>query len=180
MNNSEVTAEGVLQNKKVSILGDSISTLKGYIPQTNRARYVANQDEAVSGLIYIPMNETWWGRLINDYNMTLGVNESWAGSRVSNNLNANSGDIGPDRAMASINRIQALDDNGTPDVIFFFGGTNDIGNSVTLGTFDNTASYATTLDTTSTKYNSFVEAYSITLMRLKYYYPNAHHNTRTW
>lgn len=173
MNNSEVTAEGVLQNKKVSILGDSISTLKGYIPQTNRARYVANQDEAVSGLIYIPMNETWWGRLINDYNMTLGVNESWAGSRVSNNLNANSGDIGPDRAMASINRIQALDDNGTPDVIFFFGGTNDIGNSVTLGTFDNTASYATTLDTTSTKYNSFVEAYSITLMRLKYYYPNA-------
>lgn len=173
MNNSEVTADGVLQNKKVSILGDSISTLKGYIPQTNRARYVVNQEDAVGGLIYMPYNETWWGRLINDYNMTLGVNESWAGSRVSNTSDTNSGDIGPDRAMASVTRIQALDDNGTPDVIFFFGGTNDIGNSVTLGTFNNTASYATTLDTTSTKYNSFVEAYSITLMRLKHYYPNA-------
>ncbi len=173
MNNSEVSAVSILQNKKVSILGDSISTLKTYIPATNRTRYVVNQEDAVGGLIYIPYNETWWGRLINNYNMTLGINESWAGSRVSNNLNANSGDIGPDRAMASITRIQALDDNGTPDVIFFFGGTNDIGNSVTLGSFDNTASYATTLDITSTKYNSFVEAYSITLMRLKHYYPNA-------
>ena len=169
----KITASEVLKNKKVSILGDSISTLKEYIPSTNRARYVEDESKASKDLIYIKKNDTWWGGLIEDYNMTLGINESWAGSRVSNTTDVNKGDIGPDKAMSSVTRIKALADNGTPDVIFFFGGTNDIGKSVKLGSFDSSESYATTLDLTSTTQNSFVEAYSIALNRLRYYYPKS-------
>lgn len=159
--------------KKVSILGDSISTLKGYIPTGNRTRYVQTQGQAINGLIYITYEETWWGRVINSTNMELGVNESWAGSCVSNTITSNSGDEGPDRHMASMARLEHLDDNGTPDVILFYGGTNDIGKNKTMGEFDSTASYATTLDTTSTMYASFVEAYTIAIKRMQYLYPNA-------
>ena len=46
------------EGAKVSILGDSISTLKGYIPETNRARYVQNESEAINGLINMNFEET--------------------------------------------------------------------------------------------------------------------------
>ena len=178
-NEFNVSINGIIDEKKsydgkkVSILGDSISTLKGYIPQTNRARYVQTNAEATNGLIYISYEDTWWGRTINSTNMILGINESWAGSCVSNTSTSNSGDEGPDRHMASMTRLEHLDDNGTPDVILFYGGTNDIGKNKTKGTFDSTASYVNTLDTTSTTYSSFVEAYTIAIKRMQYLYPNA-------
>ena len=170
---SDFNNENKYKGCKVSILGDSISTLKGYIPEGNRARYVQTAEEAVNGLIQISREETWWGRVIDSLEMELGINESWAGSRVSNTNTSNSGDLGPDRHMASMTRLGHLDDNGTPDVILFYGGTNDIGGSVTMGTFDSSATYATTLNTTSNTYSSFVEAYSITIKRMQYLYPNA-------
>ena len=157
------------EGKTISILGDSISTLKGYIPTQNRARYVQTQEEATGGLIYMDYNTTYWGGLIEDFKMKLGINESWAGSRVSNTATTNSGDVGPDRAISSMTRITALGDNGIPDVILFYGGTNDIGNKVKIGTFNK----ETVLDTTSTIIDNFADAYSQTILRLKYLYPNA-------
>ena len=157
------------KGKVASVLGDSISTLKGYIPSTNRPRYVQTTDEATGGLLYMPYENTWWGGVINDLGMTLGVNESWAGSLVSNTSTSNSGDRGPDRHMASLTRLGNLDNNGTPDVILFYGGTNDIGASVTLGTFDPSIE----LDLTSTVIDNFADAYAQTILRIKYLYPNA-------
>lgn len=113
--------------------------------------------------------DTWWGGIINDLGMNLGVNESWAGSRVSNTNTSNSGDLGPDRCMASKRRIDNLGNNGTPDFIFFFGGTNDIGANVTKGTFNAEVTYN---DDTIT-YNNFAEAYTIALKRIKEKYPEA-------
>ena len=161
------------EGQTVSVLGDSISTLKGYIPSTNRPRYVQTEAEAVDGLLYMPYEETWWGQVINDIDAELGINDSWAGSTVSNVSTTNSGDLGPDAAMASMTRIEKLDDNGTPDLILFYGGTNDIGHSRTIGTFDSTASYATTVDTTTTVYSTFTEAYTMAILRMKYLYPDA-------
>lgn len=105
------STEVSLTGKTISILGDSISTFKDYIPTGNATYYPQNNVQNVS--------DTWWMQLVTELGAKLGINESWSGSCVS----VTSGERLP---MASLDRIQNLDNNGTPDVILFFGGTNDI------------------------------------------------------
>ncbi len=163
--------------KVISILGDSISTLEGYIPVADgfnlkhRTRYVLSA-KSDSSLIVMSPEETWWMSVINGLDAKLGINDSWAGSTVTNNISGNSGDLGEMAAMASLTRIQNLGSNGTPDVILFYGGTNDIGRSCTLGTFDS-ASAPTEVNLTATKWNTVTDAYIAAILRLKYYYPDA-------
>lgn len=66
-----------------------------------------------------------------------------------NSASSNSGDQGPDACMASITRISNLGSNGTPDIILFYGGTNDAGAGITIGTFDSTDNH-TAVDLTAT------------------------------
>lgn len=106
--------------------------------------------------------------------MEFGINESWAGSRVSNTQATDSGDLGPNRCMASTTRIGHLGNKGLPDIILVYGGTNDIGNSVTIGTFDKT----NPINYTESQINAlpvdtFASAYRTMLIKLMYYYPNA-------
>lgn len=157
--------------KVLSILGDSISTFAGWTPVadghnlTHRNRYP--QDNLFTDVKYC-----WWYKLFNDLGMKLGINDSWAGSRVHNDADTNSGDQGPDACMAGLTRITNLGSNGTPDVILFYGGTNDCGHSITLGSFDSTAHHST-VDLTSKKWTTFADAYKCAIMRLQYYYPDA-------
>lgn len=157
--------------KVISILGDSISTFGGYIPVedgfnlTHRARYPQSN-------LLTDVNETWWMQTIAAFDAKLGINDSWAGSRVSNSIDGNSGDQGENTCMASLTRIQNLGSNGTPDVILFFGGTNDIGTYVTMGSFD-PASAPTEVDLTATKWDTAADAYVAAIMRLQHFYPDA-------
>lgn len=159
------------RGKVISILGDSISTFSGYIPTadghnlTHRARYPQAD-------LLTDVEKTWWKMLINNLGAKLGINDSWAGSRVSNSSSTDSGDIGPNACMASLTRITNLGANGTPDIILFYGGTNDAGASVTIGSFDSTQNY-TTADLSKTTWTNFADAYKDAIMRLQYYYPNA-------
>lgn len=146
-------------NKVYSIMGDSISTFAGYIPPSNRTRYPQE------GLL-TDVSDTWWMRLQHATGMTLGVNESWAGSRVSWDGSTESADIGANKHMASHARINNLGNNGTPDIIFFWGGTNDIGASVPLGSFDGS-------DLVTQNVNTFTEAYATAIIRMQTAYPLA-------
>ena len=74
--------------------------------------------------------------------------------------------------MASITRIKNLGSNGTPDVILFFGGVNDIAYDSPLGTF-NSENAKTEVDLTSHKWDTFIDSYVCAIMRMKHYYPNA-------
>ncbi len=156
------------RGKRISILGDSISTFTSYIPDADgvnlahRARYP--QDNLLTNV-----NDTWWMKVINTLGASLGINDSWAGSTVSNSIDGNERDFGVDAAMASLTRIRNLGANGTPDIIFFFGGTNDAGKMVKKGSFDGNF----TPDLAAVKWDSFAEAYCEALCRLKYFYPNA-------
>ena len=143
----------------ISILGDSISTYEGYISTGNATYYPTNYLKSV--------DDTWWMQLITELNAKLGVNESWSGSFVS----AMSGDRVP---MASVDRISKLDDNGTPDVIVFFGGTNDIAfrENRPMGTFD-PASVPSSADLSATEWASFADGYVEVILRIKHYYPDA-------
>jgi lysophospholipase L1-like esterase len=102
----------------------------------------------------------------------LGINDSWAGSTVTNTITGNSGDLGEKAAMASLTRIRNLGANGTPDVILFYGGTNDIGRLLPLGSFD-PATAPTEVDLTTTKWTTVADAYVDAIMRLQYHYPEA-------
>ena len=150
------------KGKKVSILGDSISTFSGYIPETHRARYP--QDNLIADV-----NDTWWMKTLETMGASLCVNDSWAGSTISNHREENERDFGPDAAMASYTRISNLGANGKPDVIFFFGGTNDAGKMVEKGSIDNDFRP----DTTAYKWESFADAYREALSRLRECYPDA-------
>ena len=154
------------KDKLISILGDSISTFDGYIPKADgvslehRPRYPQEN-------LLTDVNETWWMKVINELGGVLAVNDSWAGSTVSNHRDENEKDFGPDAAMASQTRLRNLGSKGTPDLILFFGGTNDAGKMVEKGRFNKDYFY----DLARTKWDSFADAYCETLQRLKHFYP---------
>ena len=164
---SELTANKIAEisrkyfaGKKVSILGDSISTFEGYTYAGNRCRYPQNN-------LLIDVNDTYWMRAINSLGLVLGINESWAGSRVTWDGTTESTDIGVNKCLSSVTRIGHLDDNGVPDIILVYAGTNDIINSVTIGTFD-TTSPASFSDATiaALDVTTFASAYRVMLIRL--------------
>ena len=154
----------------VSILGDSISTFKGYIPTedgVNRkhAAFYPNRDLR-------RVEDTWWAQVIDRMDGRLGVNESWSGSRVLNTMDGNEGNLGEDAAMASMTRIRNLGSNGTPQVILFFGGTNDISFGSPLGVFDPDQA-PREAELTATKWETFSEAYTAAILRMQHLYPQA-------
>ena len=159
------------KGKVISILSASTSTFAGYIPiddgfnLEHRTRYP--QDNLLTDV-----NETWWMQVINELGAKLGINESWAGSQVLNTQDNNSGDLGPDAAMASVTRIKNVGANGTPDVIFFFGAGNDMGRGVAPGSFD-PATAPTEVDLVTKKWDNLADAYVAAIMRLQYFYPDA-------
>ena len=63
--------------KTVSILGDSGSTYKGYVPDGYSCFYPYPTSD------FGDVNQTWWMRTINNLGMKLLKNNSWSGSCVS-------------------------------------------------------------------------------------------------
>ena len=110
----------MLRGKKLSILGDSISTYKG----------VSNDDSAnatIGGNAYFyrpifELSDTYWARLMENTGMTLCVNNSWSGGNLSGRGDATSG----------VNRARSLaHSNGDkPDIIIVFMGINDVGRGI--------------------------------------------------
>ena len=172
-NSKDVTKKSKYEGMRLSILGDSISTF-GVPNQANatgtwtwpgnRCRYPQND-------LFTNVKYQYWYLLLERLGMTLGINESWAGSRVSNTQATDSGDLGPNRCMSSLTRIGHLGENGTPDIILVYGGTNDAGAAVTVGTFntENPINY-TEEQIAALPVATFADAYRTMLIRLQYYY----------
>lgn len=134
--------------KTLSILGDSISTYSGYIPSGNATYYPHGTIQDVA--------DTWWHKLISGLGMTLNVNNSWSGSRVTT--------TDGDSSAGCMTRCQSL---GTaPDVIIVWMGINDFNNEVAIGTYDGRSSIPSTTTT-------FREAYGIMLNKVLTAYPSA-------
>ena len=113
--------------KKVSILGDSISTYANVSNNTsynttigkNNVYYNANKFEE-SG---VKRPDTWWQQIIDFLDMELCVNNSWSSSAI---LTERAGTVGAyvDRCVQLHN--DTGDTNVDPDVIWLFMGTNDL------------------------------------------------------
>ena len=177
------------KGKRLSILGDSISTF-GTPNQANATgtwNYPGNRCRYPQANLFTEVDYMYWKILLDKTGMEFGINESWAGSRVANTQASDSGDLGPNRCISSKTRIQHLGNNGTPDVIIVYGGTNDISGS-SLGTFNPEAPITFATLTTTPPSNpasltdaqiddldvsTFANAYVAMLVRLQRYYPEA-------
>lgn len=140
----------VYNGKKLSILGDSISTFAGYIPSGNTVYYTGSNGGVSS------VADTWWHKLLTALQMQLLVNQSWSGSRVTTTAGETS--------AGCKSRCTGLGTTGVdPDVIIVFMGINDFNNGVALGTYNGEGTLPT--DTTT-----FREAYAAMLhsMLLRY------------
>lgn len=117
-----------LEDKTISIQGDSISTFAGTITDGNATYYSASHKFVNS------IDATWWGLLINECRMRLIRNDAWSGSRISGT---------GDNAMCSVARcsnikhINSTVDTyqyGAPEIIVVMAGTNDVSGNVEMGT----------------------------------------------
>lgn len=161
--NTNAQEVSVYDLKKVSILGDSITTYAGFVPEENNVFYKGNNCGVYS------VDDTWWMKTIKALNMILCVNNSWGGRTVSNLNDAKTGYI--NSGGFNTNTINALSQNyDKPDVIIIKLGINDFLNGVDLGTYNGTTEVP---QENSSNMSKFRESYGVMLNKIMTKYPFA-------
>lgn len=125
----------IFSGKHISIIGDSISTLKGYLPSYCKAFYMQNPAADCSGISRA--EDTWWMRVISALGGDLCVNNSYSGSLVCgmdfpaathllrcNELHCNAGSYWFSMQNGSMQRTLCTA-QVVPDAILVYMGTND-------------------------------------------------------
>lgn len=111
------------QGKKlrISIIGDSISTFAGWVPNG----YGCHYPKTDPGYDVTSADKTWWHRLIYHYlpSARLDMNLSYAGTTVVKNSTEDKDQYYYGRDFCA--RYIECSGMGRPDVIFIHGGTND-------------------------------------------------------
>lgn len=165
-NNSDI--EFTLCDKKISILGDSISTFDGYSNDilsnstigNNLARYPQSN-------LTTDVNDTWWKKVIDYFNADLLVNNSWRGTQV----------LGTDDSCGYKNRCQQLHNDNTnviPDIIFVYMGINDIALSArNCGNFNSLFEIYNPQSCEYVSPTTFAQAYAIMVHKIITKYGNA-------
>ena len=143
----------LFHGKRISVMGDSISTIKDKIPSGNALYYDNTTGKEMT------FERNYWGDIITRFGAVEGIDEAWSGSTIGSKA----------ASMASKDRINKLDDNGTPDVILYYGGSNP---DSSVGTFNPDADYAKTVDWAKS-YSDTASAYAASLQRMKETYPDA-------
>lgn len=136
--------------KKVSIIGDSISTFKGYVDSQYSVwypNYYADRSSDVK-----EVTDTWWKKLIDGTGAILEVNASSGGSTASDNN------------IGFYPRVELI---GNPDVVIVALGSNDSGLNIPLGNID----YDTEIQSYDT--SKFAPAYIKGMKGLISAYPDA-------
>ena len=113
-----------MSGKKFSIIGDSYSTYKNWVPSGHSIWYSDTGNNEANDVSSV--KQTWWWMLSDEMKMSLLINTSWSGSTI-----CNTGYNGSDSSSSSfITRMkefvgEKMVISEKPDVIFIFGGTND-------------------------------------------------------
>ena len=147
----ETTLKSILTGKNFSILGDSISTYKGYSDDATNTNSTIGSNashygKGTSGNPVTNVNATWWKQAADQTGMNVLVNNSYSGDSISVN--------GITRAT------QLHDDTGNnsgtnPDIVAVYMGINDVKNDPNL---------------TATE---FAEDYTEMITNIKTTYPDA-------
>lgn len=110
---------------RFSILGDSFSSLEGYVDPDTNDHYLNYAEIGVTGPELM-----WWSQVADSMGWVMDKNNSFSGSLVCNFSDFEGGSY-----YASQSFIQRMDQLGNPDVIFVFGATNDIYQNAALGEY---------------------------------------------
>lgn len=134
---SEQVQENPFKDKWISILGDSISTYPGYIPETQVARDHEGFDT---------VDKCWWHQLITKLGAKLCVNYSGSGMRLSGTdeilgacYKEYEKKLHREAGKSYINidgTTEIANENIKPDIIFVYLGTNDFLSNAELGSED--------------------------------------------
>ncbi len=141
-------------NAYISIMGDSLSTYEGYLPEGYPAFY-SYRNALVAGILN--WRETWWGQVIEHFGAHLLVNNSWSGSFVCKPVGCEIESYGCSDA-----RVNGLAAEGcVPDHILVCLGTNDRGAGFRL------------TGTDPSDLSVIENAYGVMLDKMKARYPQA-------
>ncbi len=130
----------VKEQKTLSVIGDSISTFAGYIPEDVPAPniYYHGNNAGVNNV-----HKMWWQIVCDKLGFKRNTINAYGGSRVTN-TNA----LG--EATTGVSRATALDNGADPDIIIAYIGINDFNGGVTIGDYtgngvipDDTTEFAT-------------------------------------
>ena len=143
------------KGKYFSVVGDSISTLSGYIPEGYALYY---DDEKKRTAEIERWTDTWWGQIISRLDGKLLQNNSWSGSTVSYHA-----EFTPGSFAHLDSRMSRLGDGDIkPDVIMIYMGVNDWGSGTPIEPKEGME-----------EKESFVGSYRIMLDLIKQHYPYA-------
>ncbi len=162
--------------KKVSLIGDSISTYKDVSNNTSYNSTIGNNAVYYTpGRLGINLADTWWQQVIDALDMELLVNNSWSGSTI----------FPPHKGEGSqgyLTRCVNLHNDTTgekPDIIWVYLGTNDYSSAYIdiVGTAAD-IDYAALIKEENGAYSyaeptTVCEAYAVMLHKMKVAYPDA-------
>lgn len=146
------------ERRTISIVGDSISTFKGAIPE---GYYDFFPENGTVGSI----KETWWRQAFEELNLELCVNASSSGATCAgDSTSAENPQVGCDEF-----RTGGLADaeGNAPDIILVYMGTNDLLESIPMGSNDGTTQVGEGVIA------NFSDAYTLMLDKLRAKYPQA-------
>jgi lysophospholipase L1-like esterase len=167
----KLTLADILKGKNLSVFGASMCTYDGYSNNTSHnptiganKQYYGTPDSENVKCRDLTVNETFWGRLIDKYEMTLCVNNSWSGSKI---LDDNPAAAGWNTRPTELHRT----DGTEPDLIVSFMGNNDFtkerpAGEVTDDLFNRVAA-------TGFVPATFAEGYAVMLHKITARYPEA-------
>ena len=121
-----------LEDRTISIQGDSITTFAGTITDGNAAYYSVNHKYVNT------IDATWWGLLVNECRMRLIRNDAWSGSRISGSGANAMNNTARCAALKNINSEVDTYQFGAPEIIVIMAGTNDVSGNVALGEIGST------------------------------------------
>lgn len=166
-NNNTETEEPIryLNGKNISFLGDSITTFEGI---SNNVSY--NSTIGDNAVWYtsskLDVNDTYWKRTIDNFNLNLIVNNAWSGAWCSS-LTVSSG--------CNTRATQLHNNSGvTPDIIVVYIGINDLNCKVELGNYNNADDiYNEATDSYIGDTSKFSQSYATMIHKMKRKYTDA-------
>jgi lysophospholipase L1-like esterase len=149
------TLASKFKNKRMAIIGDSISTFEGTMPTGYVTYYPAGDIQNV--------DDTYWMKIVNGLDMTV-TNCAWSGSTTSGDSSSDNNAF----AACSNKRINDLGRDGNPDIVLCYIGINDFNTSVPIGTWD-----CNTAIPSDGNITTFSDAYALMIWKIYSTYPRA-------
>lgn len=147
-----------LAGRTISFLGDSITTFRGYNPE-GYAVFFPDYGEVSA------VEDTWWRQVVDEFSLSLYVNGSSSGAVV---VGDSTGTEDPIFACNDLRTGALAGPKGAcPEIILVYLGTNDLLNTIPLGTNDGTELVEEGVVTT------FSDAYTLMIDKLQSKYPPA-------